>query len=95
MSFWQISFEYAPAEDSTTYSWTPGRPEKNKRPVLLLYGKKDQLVPEKPTLQLWERLKKTDRDQFIEYDDGWHMLMRDLSGKQVMDDIIGWIGIGK
>lgn len=67
----------------------------NKLPLLLLYGDKDELVPEKPILQLWKKLDKGGKDKFLRYEKGWHMLMRDLNGPKVMDDILEWIGAGK
>ena len=63
----------------------------NKVPTLLLYGKKDELVPEQPINLLWERLPKTMDSKQIRYDNGWHMLLRDLQGEKVMDDIVQWI----
>ncbi|MCB1620975.1 MAG: lysophospholipase [Thiothrix sp.] len=61
-------------------------------PVLLLYGDKDQLVPRAPIDRLWNRLPKTGKTRQIRYPDGWHMLMRDLEGTRVIDDISVWIG---
>ncbi|MEZ5537484.1 MAG: alpha/beta hydrolase [Thiolinea sp.] len=60
-------------------------------PVLLLYGDNDELVPEKPVNQLWERLPKQGNSRQIRYKNGWHMLMRDLQGKKVIADIAGWM----
>ncbi len=62
-----------------------------KVPTLLLYGKKDQLVPEKPINMLWETLPKQAGTRQIRYKNGWHMLMRDLQGDKVIGDIAGWM----
>jgi acylglycerol lipase len=64
-----------------------------KLPALLLYGAKDEIVPEDPTLDLWESLPEADRrDQRCAlYNNGWHMLLRDLEGKVVWNDIADWI----
>jgi len=67
--------------------------EKIPTPALMLYGAKDQLVPRGPVEDLAARLPE-DVDIVI-YDDGWHMLMRDLQGPKVWRDIADWIKIRK
>lgn len=62
-----------------------------KVPSLLLYGGKDELVPEKPINLLWERLPKRGDTRQIRYKNGFHMLMRDLQGKRVITDIVRWM----
>lgn len=62
-----------------------------KLPTLLLYGKKDQLVPEKPINLLWERLPKLPHTQQIRYEQGWHMLSRDLQSEKVIGDMVSWV----
>ena len=62
-----------------------------KVPALLLYGDKDELVPEKPINMLWERLPENGKTQQIRYENGWHMLMRDLQGDKVITDIAAWV----
>ncbi len=49
-------------------------------PALLLYGEKDQVIPANPTLRFWR-----------DFADGWHMLLRDLQARVVLDDIVQWI----
>ncbi len=60
-------------------------------PVLLLYGDKDQIIPEKPIERLWQRLPKSGKTRFIRYPQGWHMLGRDLNGDEVITDIVEWM----
>ncbi len=60
-------------------------------PVLLLYGDKDQIIPKKPIERLWQRLPKSGKTRFIQYPQGWHMLGRDLNGKEVITDIVEWM----
>ncbi len=63
-----------------------------KVPVLLLYGDKDELIPPEPIDRLWERLPKTQSaTQQKRYPQGWHMLMRDLQGETVLQDIAAWV----
>lgn len=57
--------------------------------ILLLYGFKDQLVPRPPIEAAKARF--TAPAQTIYYDEGYHMLTRDLQGKDVLRDIRDWI----
>lgn len=58
-------------------------------PVLLLYGANDQLVPKEPVAEMAARLP--DGADIVFYENGWHMLMRDLQGPVVWKDIADWI----
>tara|TARA_R100000005_G_scaffold95937_1_gene79634 strand:+ start:1664 stop:2647 length:984 start_codon:yes stop_codon:yes gene_type:complete len=58
-------------------------------PILMLYGAHDQLVPEEPTGKIAAELPAS--AELVYYEDGWHMLMRDLQGPVVWKDIAGWI----
>jgi alpha-beta hydrolase superfamily lysophospholipase len=62
-------------------------------PALLLYGAKDEVVPEGPSLQLWRDLPEAarGRQRRALYQDGWHMLLRDLKAEVVLNDIVEWI----
>jgi alpha-beta hydrolase superfamily lysophospholipase len=61
--------------------------------VLLLYGAKDEVIPEGPSLQLWRDLPEAarGRQRRALYEDGWHMLLRDLEAEVVLGDIAHWI----
>ncbi len=62
-------------------------------PMLILYGKKDQIIPNAPTELMLARLPesgKADR-KVIFYANGYHMLTRDLQGQTVWRDIATWI----
>jgi alpha-beta hydrolase superfamily lysophospholipase len=63
------------------------------RPALLLYGERDEVVPREPTFQLWRDLPAAERpaQRLALYDNGWHMLLRDLNAAVVRDDIAAWI----
>ncbi len=67
--------------------------DKIRVPALLLYGAKDELVPEQPIDLLWARLPKQGKTRQIRYPNGWHMLLRDLQGPRVINDIAAWLAI--
>lgn len=58
--------------------------------TLYLYGGKDQIVPKTPTLTF---LSRTDpqKVRLAWYDQGYHMLLRDLEAPCYWRDIISWI----
>ncbi|MFQ5775736.1 MAG: alpha/beta fold hydrolase [Kiloniellaceae bacterium] len=62
-------------------------------PALLLYGEKDDVIPEDPTLRLWTSLPEAARrrQRRALYPNGWHMLLRDLEADVVLGDIAHWI----
>jgi alpha-beta hydrolase superfamily lysophospholipase len=60
-----------------------------KPPALLLYGAKDELVPRAPVEEMASRIP--DEVDVVIYEDGWHMLMRDLQAPVVWRDIAAWI----
>ena len=62
-------------------------------PTFLMYGAKDEVVPEDPTLELWRRLHEAPdaRQRRALYADGWHLLLRDLQAEVVLGDIVNWI----
>lgn len=60
-------------------------------PVLVLIGKRDEIVPPDSQEAMVERLRATPCMQ-IRYPDGWHLLLRDLQRRLVWQDIIAWIG---
>jgi alpha-beta hydrolase superfamily lysophospholipase len=63
-------------------------------PALILYGEKDEVIPWPPTRTFWSTLPEagggTDHRLAL-YDDGWHMLLRDLQAEVVWRDIAAWI----
>ncbi len=62
-----------------------------ERPVLLLYGEKDELIPRRPVERLWDALPETPASRLLVYPEGWHLLLRDLQAPVVYDDIAAWI----
>lgn len=59
------------------------------KPLLVLYGEKDEIVPPPAMADLDERI--TAPHTMIRYRKGYHMLLRDLGGQRVMKDIAHWI----
>jgi alpha-beta hydrolase superfamily lysophospholipase len=62
-------------------------------PVLILYGKQDEVIPGQPTRRMVESLPPAPPDmrRIAIYDDGYHMLTRDLQAGKVLSDIAFWI----
>jgi alpha-beta hydrolase superfamily lysophospholipase len=61
-------------------------------PILFLYGKNDQVIPAAPTEAVLKELGA--RAEVHRYDHGYHMLLRDLDGPGVWQDVATWIGKG-
>lgn len=61
--------------------------------ILLLYGEKDEIIPKEPTYQFSQNLKNNgDTAHTIAfYENGYHMLLRDLQAPILWDDITAWI----
>lgn len=63
-----------------------------KTNVLILYGEKDEIIPRKPVNEFYKRLPAGEQlQQIIFYENGYHMLMRDLQSEVVLQDIADWI----
>jgi alpha-beta hydrolase superfamily lysophospholipase len=65
------------------------RADKLRLPALIQYGKKDQVIPKEPVLQMLEKMPSTTRKAF--YDQGYHLLLRDLHREKPLIDIATWI----
>ncbi len=63
---------------------------KLKGPILLLYGEHDEIVPPAPSYRVMAAIR-SDRLTRAVYAKGWHMLLRDLEARTVLDDIASWI----
>lgn len=58
-------------------------------PILFLHGAKDQVIPPKSTAAAIAALGT--HVEAREYPSGYHMLLRDLEGPKVQDDVADWI----
>jgi alpha-beta hydrolase superfamily lysophospholipase len=58
-------------------------------PLLLLYGKNDQLIPRKAVEAIAPNLEPCGRSAF--YENGWHMLFRDLQAETVWRDVAAFL----
>jgi len=58
-------------------------------PCLILYGKHDQIIPREPTFRMLATMPQATRKAF--YENGYHMLLRDLQGDKPLTDIAAWI----
>ncbi len=61
--------------------------------TLVLYGHHDQIIPREPVLNAFQRFaaESPGQKQLIIYENGYHMLLRDLQAEKVMQDIVAWI----
>jgi len=60
-------------------------------PSLVLYGAHEQVLPPKPVERALKDFEAGGRHVVAVYPDGYHMLLRDLKGGVVVDDIAAWI----
>ncbi len=62
-------------------------------PTLLLYGAHDEVIPRLPIADLVARLPPDPghRRRLAYYPQGYHLLMRDLDGAAVAEDVASWI----
>ena len=58
-------------------------------PILYLHGEKDQVIPPAPAKATIADLGA--RAELREYPNGYHMLLRDLEGAKVQDDVADWV----
>ncbi len=67
-------------------------PKFDKR-SLILYGRKDEIMPDNPTFAMIKRLPRHNPQlhRVALYDKGYHMLLRDLQAETVMRDVLAWL----
>jgi alpha-beta hydrolase superfamily lysophospholipase len=64
-----------------------------RTPALILYGRRDELVPAEPVRRMLERLPddSSGSHRIAIYANGYHMLLRDLQAEAVWEDLAAWI----
>lgn len=62
-------------------------------PVLLMYGARDEVIPRRPVERFVAALDETAAAdlQVAVYENGWHMLLRDLQAETVWQDVAAWV----
>jgi len=70
-----------------------GAGERFDFPALILYGEKDEIIPWEPTRHLLVSRSGAalSRQKVALYQNGYHMLLRDLQGDVVLRDIVAWL----
>jgi alpha-beta hydrolase superfamily lysophospholipase len=58
-------------------------------PTLVLYGARDEIIPRRPTCRMLATLTSSARVAI--YPSGYHMLMRDLGARVVLEDLAAWL----
>ncbi|WP_348757231.1 alpha/beta hydrolase [Candidatus Methylocalor cossyra] len=61
------------------------------RPVLVLYGEKDQVIPKEPVYLMLRKLLHHPEVRIGFYEGGYHLLLRDLGAAKPLGDIAAWI----
>lgn len=61
--------------------------------VLVLYGEKDEIIPREPSFRMLGSLPAAERrhQRAALYENGFHMLMRDLQAPTVWADLAAWL----
>jgi alpha-beta hydrolase superfamily lysophospholipase len=60
---------------------------------IILYGEKDEVIPRQPVFDFYNRLplRSLGRQRIYLYENGYHMLLRDLQAGGVLTDAVAWI----
>ncbi|NOX28402.1 MAG: alpha/beta hydrolase [Gammaproteobacteria bacterium] len=63
---------------------------------VIFYGRKDELITKKPTCEMLGNITSNENNlsnnwRFVLYEEGYHMLSRDLQAETVYQDLITWI----
>jgi acylglycerol lipase len=67
------------------------RVDKLNKEVLVLYGEHDQVIPKEPVSLMLKKLSTTGIARVALYEQGYHLLLRDLSAAKPWGDIAAWI----
>jgi alpha-beta hydrolase superfamily lysophospholipase len=63
------------------------------QPLLVMYGAHDAVIPAVSVQAFAAALppNQAGRERLAYYQNGYHMLLRDLEGKRVADDVASWV----
>jgi len=61
------------------------------RPTLILYGRKDEIIPSRPTHEMLRSIPRNGDVRAALYNSGYHMLLRGLDAATPLNDIAAWI----
>ncbi len=64
---------------------------KLKGPMLIAYGARERVVPPDIMRNLARRFPADPAIRFAVYDEGYHLLLRDLQAGRVQDDVLAWM----
>lgn len=67
------------------------RVDKLKKEALVLYGEHDQVIPKEPVSLMLKKLSKTGVARVAFYEQGYHLLLRDLGAAKPWADIATWV----
>lgn len=59
--------------------------------ALVLYGERDEVIPKEPTYRMLRNLPNNGLWRVAIYENGYHMLLRDLQAEKLWRDIVVWI----
>ncbi len=62
-----------------------------KTPTLVQYGKHDEVVPREPVSQMLAKMPGPPQTRVAFYENGYHLLLRDLQAEKPWNDIAAWI----
>jgi len=63
------------------------------KPLFVMYGAKDEIIPREPIRRFVDTLpaEPSRRRKLAWYENGYHMLLRDLEGRVVIADVASWV----
>jgi acylglycerol lipase len=64
---------------------------KLKGPMLIAYGARERVVPPSIMRMLARRIPDDPTIKFAVYDEGYHLLLRDLQAGRVQQDVLSWM----
>jgi alpha-beta hydrolase superfamily lysophospholipase len=67
------------------------RAEKLQQSTLVLYGEHDQVVPKEPVFRMLAKMSHEPQIRAAFYENGYHLLLRDLQAEKPWNDIAAWI----